>query len=103
VTEQFHADPTILGQWDCRPGWCTAWLKDFDTARLTTDYPAGTTSVDEPSVQFGLLIDVRDRDPETAAAEVIESIRATDPKTTAEIIGGTEDAAEKLGLTYQQP
>jgi hypothetical protein len=103
VAEQFRADPTILGQWDCLPGWCTAWLKDFDTARLTFDYPARTTPADERLVQFGLLIDVRDRDPEAAAAEIIESIRTTDPKTTAAIIGGTKEGVEELGLAYRPP
>ncbi len=103
VAEQFRADPAILDQWNCRPGWCTAWLKDFDTARLTFGYPARRTSSDEPSVQFGLLVDVRDRDPVATAAEVVESIRDIDPKSTAEIIGGTKDGAEKLGLAYRKP
>ncbi|MEV6829466.1 hypothetical protein [Amycolatopsis sp. NPDC051102] len=103
VAEQFRADPAILGRWNCRPGWCTAWLKDFDTARLTFGYPARKTSADEPSVQFGLLVDVRDRDPVATAAEVVESIRNIDPKTTAEIIGGSKNGAEKLGLAYRKP
>jgi hypothetical protein len=103
VAGQFRADPAILGQWDCRLGWCAAWLKDFDTARVTFDYPARRASYDEPSVQFGLLIDVRNRDPEALAAEVIESIRDIDPKTTAEVIGGSKDGAEKLGLAYRKP
>jgi hypothetical protein len=103
VAEQFHADPAILGRWDCRPGWCTAWLKDFDTARLTFHYPDRTGSLDEPWVQFGVLVDVRDRDPEAVAAEVIKSMRDIDPKTTAEIIGGSKDGAEKLGLAYRNP
>lgn len=105
VAERLRADPSILGRWDCRLGWCTAWLKDADTARLTFHHPARQTSPDEPSVQLGLLVDVRDREPDAAAAaaEVIESLRTTDPKTTAEIIGGSRDAAEQLGLTYRKP
>ncbi|WP_155849031.1 hypothetical protein [Amycolatopsis vancoresmycina] len=103
VAEQFRADPAILGRWNCRPGWCTAWMRDFDTARLTFGYPARRTPFDEPSVQFGLVVDVRDRDPVATAAEIVESIREADPKTTAEIIGGTQDGAEKLGLAYRKP
>lgn len=100
---QLREDPAILGHWDCRLGGCAAWLRDFDTARLTFDYPARRVSSYEPSVQFGLVIDVHDRDPGAVAAQVIESIRDTDPKTTAEIIGGNDQVAEKLGLTYRKP
>ncbi|MBA2890717.1 hypothetical protein [Nonomuraea soli] len=103
VAERFRADPTILGRWDCSAGWCTAWLQEFDTARLTFHHPARTDSFDAPELQFGLVIDVRDRPPEILAAELIESMRNTDPKSTAEMIGGSKDAAEKLGLVYRKP
>lgn len=100
---RFRADPGILGRWGCAPGWCTAWLKEFNTARLTFTYPANATFGQEPWVQFGLVIDIQDQDPETVAEQVIESMRDTDPKTRAEMIGGSRDSAEKLGLTYQEP
>jgi hypothetical protein len=100
---RFHADPDILGRWGCAPGWCTAWLKDFNAARLTFAYPANATFGQEPWVQFGLVIDIQDQDPETVAEQVIESIRDTDPKTRAEMIGGSRDGAEKLGLTCKKP
>jgi hypothetical protein len=54
-------------------------------------------------VQFGLLIDIKDQDPGTIADQVIKSIRDTDPKTRAEMIGGKKDSAEKLGLPYKKP
>jgi hypothetical protein len=57
----------------------------------------------EPWVQFGLVIDIQDQDPETVAEQVIESMRDTDPKTRAEMIEGSRDSAEKLGLTYKEP
>jgi len=100
---RLRSDPEILGRWDCAPGWCTAWLKDFDTARLTFTYPANATFGQEPWVQFGLVIDIHDQNPETVAVKVIESMQDTDPKTRAEMIGGSKDGAEKLGLTYQKP
>jgi hypothetical protein len=103
VADQLRADPTILGRWDCAAGWCTAWLKDFDTARLTFLHPARRASFDDPEVQFGLVIDVRRRSPEILAAEIIESMRNTDPKSTAEMIGGSKDGAERLGLVYREP
>ncbi|WP_460399265.1 hypothetical protein [Actinophytocola sediminis] len=103
VAERLDTDPTILGRWDCRPGWCTAWLRDLDRVRLTFEHPARRTPSDEPSVQFGLVVDVHDQDPAALAAAVIESILDIDPKTTAEIVGGSQDGAEKLGLTYRKP
>lgn len=103
VDERLRADPAILGRWDCRLGWCTSWLTEFDTARLTFDHPARSVSFDEPSVQFGLVIDVGDRDPAAVATEIVESMRDTDPKTTAEVIGGSSDGAERLGLTHRNP
>jgi hypothetical protein len=103
VADQLRADPTILGRWDRTPGWCTAWLKDFDSARLTFNHPARRGSFEDPSVQFGLVVDVQDRAPELQAAELVESMRNTDPKSFAEMIGGSRDAAEKLGLPYREP
>jgi hypothetical protein len=78
-------------------------LKDFDVARLTFNYPARRGSFEEPSVQFGLVCDDRGQAPEVLAAELIESMRKNDPKSIAEMIGGSRDAAEKLGLVYRSP
>lgn len=103
VADQFRADPSILGRWDCAPDWCTAWLKDFDLARLTFNYPARSGSFEDPSVQFGLVVDVRGQAPEVLAAELVESMRNIDPKSIAEMIGGSKDGAEKLGLVYRSP
>jgi hypothetical protein len=103
VNDQLRADPGILGRWDCKLLWCTAWLKDFDTARITFGYPGHGTFGKDPWVQFGLVIDIQDRDPRIVAAQVIESMRDTDPKTRAEMIGGSRDSAEKLGLAYRKP
>ncbi len=103
VAGQLRADPAILGRWDCSPGWCTAWLQDYDSARLTFMYPATRVSFDEPSVQFGVVIDVADRDPQTLATHVIDSLRNADPKLSAEMIGGSKNGAEALGLVYRPP
>ncbi|MFC5241345.1 hypothetical protein [Streptomyces atrovirens] len=103
VADRLRADPTVLGRWDCAPGWCTAWLKEFDTARLTFTHPARKDFFEDPSLQFGLVIDVRGRAPEVLAAEIIESLRNTDPKSVAEMIGGSKDGAEKLGLVRREP
>lgn len=103
VSEALRADPTVLSRWNCAPGWCTAWLKDFDAARLTFTYPARPESIESPSLQFGLVIDVPDNSPDTVAAEIIESMRTTNPMSVAEMIGGSKDAPEKLGLAYRKP
>lgn len=103
VADRLREDPTILGRWDCAPGWCTAWLKDFDIARLTFNYPASTSSFDDPSIQFGRVVEVHGQDPELLAVELVESMKDTDPKSLAEMIGGSKDVAEKLGLAYKEP
>jgi len=103
VDEQLRAEPGILGRWDCAPGWCEAWLQDSDKVRLTFRHPAHVESYEDPAVQFGIVIDVADESPRAYAAQLIESLRCTDPKTTAEIIGGSRDGAERLGLTPRQP
>jgi hypothetical protein len=102
VNEQLRAEPEILGRWDCRPGWCTSWLREFDTARLVFRHPANVESYKDPHVQFGLVVDVADADPQACAAQLIDSFRATDPKTTAEVVGGSRDGAEKLGLPQRK-
>lgn len=103
VNGQLRADPGILGSWDCSLWTCTAWLKDFDTMRLSLRYPARTPSGKEPWVLLGLVFDISDGDPEETPAKIIESIRDTDPKTHAEIIGGSRDGAQMLGLSYRRP
>jgi hypothetical protein len=103
VEGQLRAAPAILGQWDCQLGWCTAWPKDFDTARLTFTHPASRASCKEPFVQFGMMIDVAGQDPQSLARQIIEAIRDTDPKSTADMIGGSKENAEKLGLNHREP
>ncbi|MEO6087945.1 MAG: hypothetical protein ABIQ18_33030 [Umezawaea sp.] len=98
VSEQWQADAAILGRWDCAPGWCTAWLRDYDTARLSFDHPA-----DDPTVRFGLVVDVGNQDPDAVAADVIASMRNTDPKAVAEMIRGSADDAKRLGLVHTEP
>jgi hypothetical protein len=78
-------------------------LKDFDTARVTFHYPASRGALEDPSVQFGLVVDVQGRAPELLAAEIIESMRSANPKSFAEMIGGSKDTAHKLGLVYREP
>lgn len=103
VADQLREDPDILGRWDCAPGWCTAWLKDLDTVRLTFSHPAHRDSFDDPHVQFGLVAKVQDQDPESVAASIVESMRNNDPKSIAEMIGGSNDGADRLGLVYRKP
>jgi hypothetical protein len=103
VNEQLRAEPEILARWDCRPGWCTSWLREFDIARLIFQHPAHLESRRDLHVQLGLVIDVADADPQACAAHLIDSFRTTDPKTTAEIVGGSRDGAEKLGLPQRNP
>ena len=54
-------------------------------------------------MQFGLVVDVQGQAPQVLATEIIESMRGTDPKSIAEMIGGSKDGAEKLGLVYRKP
>jgi hypothetical protein len=102
VNGQLHAEPDILGRWDCKLGWCTSRLRDPGTARLTFLHPAQQESFEDPCAQFGLVIDVADS-PQACAAQLIESLRTTEPKTIAEIVGGSADAAAQLGLTPREP
>lgn len=103
VNERLRAEPEMLGRWDCRPGWCTSWLRDFDTVRMIFQHPAHLESFHDPHVQFGLVVDVADANPQMRAAQLIDSFQTTDPKTTAEIVGGSSDGAEKLGLPRRNP
>jgi hypothetical protein len=102
IGDQIRADPSLLGRWDCQPGWCAS-SRDFTTVRLSFTYPAGATTEEDPWVQFGLSVDVGNSSPETKAAEVVEALRTTDPKESAEIIGGTRNAAARLGLPHRKP
>lgn len=95
---QLRADPSLLARWDCGPAWCVARPHDVDSVRLSFMHPAERAAFEDPHVQFGFVIDVGGRDPERVAAEVVESLRKQDPKKSAEVIGGSRDGAERLGL-----
>ena len=100
---ELQTDPNLLGRWGCRLGWCSAWQPHVDEARLTFGYPATVTSPDEPHVQFGLVIDVDPADPDRVVADIVDRLRTTDPKTYAEIVGGSRDGAAQLGLVHREP
>lgn len=103
VIGQLRSDPGLLGRWDCRIGWCTAWLKELDLVRLTFNHPAAPVTADTPHLQFGLVVEIGDRPPEHVAAEIVDQLRTSDPKDVAEMIGGSYGAAEALGLAERVP
>jgi hypothetical protein len=100
LMSEFREDPALLTRWDCKPGWCAAWLKEYDTVRLTFGHPAHRDSFDDPFVQFGVILEVGERPPATVAAEFVESLRHVDPKTAADVVGGRD--VESLGFEYRQ-
>lgn len=103
LSERLRADPVLLGRWDCALHWSTSWLRDYHAARLVFDHPAAKSSPDDPQVQFGIRIDVGERDSADVVAEVVEQLRETDPKSVAELISGGKEDAEKLGLVFREP
>ncbi|MCW2916393.1 MAG: hypothetical protein JWN52_4461 [Actinomycetia bacterium] len=103
LDEKLRATPEVLGQWGCWIDWVTAWIRDGSQTRLLMSYPQPPSHGDgKPWLLFGLLIDADDRDPAVQATELLGTFRTTDPKTMAEVVGGSRDYADQLGFPWPE-
>ncbi|MFD0142667.1 MULTISPECIES: hypothetical protein [unclassified Streptomyces] len=102
--------PDLLTRWDARFGWVGTDYRDPDTTVLSFTYQPGLAprdglaggrlDMDRPWLQFVWNLPDDDTPPEARAAAALARLETTDPKTFAQVRGGSREHAEALGLPW---
>ncbi|MFG2479895.1 hypothetical protein [Streptomyces fagopyri] len=94
--------PDLLSRWDARRGWIDSGFDDPDTVVVTFWYAPGLAAgkPDGDLLQFRWVVPDNGTAPETQAALVLLRLEGEDPKTYAEVCGGSRERAEQLGFPW---
>lgn len=98
--------PDLLTRWDAQFGWVGTDHHDPDITVVSfTFWPGlaeGRRDVDGPWLQFFWSLPDDDTPPEARAAAALTRLEMTDPKTFAQVRGGSREHAEALGLPWPE-
>lgn len=96
----------LLTRWDAAKGWIGTDFRDPDTTVLSfTFWPglaAGQKDRDGPWLQFTWRLPDDGTPPVERAAAALRRLAAEDPKSYAELIGGSREHAEALGYAWPE-
>ncbi len=99
--------PDLLTRWDSRVGWIGTDFHETDTATVSFMYwpglAVGQQDKKGPWLQFIWSIPDDGTPPELQAAAALRQIAEQDPKTYAEVRGGSRSHAETLGFPWPEP
>ncbi|MFF4772511.1 hypothetical protein ACFY05_06600 [Microtetraspora fusca] len=95
-------EPDLLATWQCELGGVFARTGEQDTIRMTFWYPHYPTGLDDddPWLQFEWIIPVEDMDLDAQVIRLADHLRRTDPKTHADLIGGSQEFADHFGFPW---
>ncbi|GAA4210426.1 hypothetical protein [Microbispora amethystogenes] len=106
VRRSLREDPGLLAAWECEAGFVYAEADRQDEMHVVFWHPR-EPSVDgedrpdgEPWVQLQWTVPIDDTDPGGQAARVLDWLRHNDLKSHAEVVGGSRELAERLGLSW---
>ncbi|MFG2140091.1 hypothetical protein [Streptomyces sp. NPDC048650] len=98
--------PDLLARWDAQQGWIGTDFTDPDTTVVSfTFWPglaAGRKRKDGPWLQFLWSLPDDGTPPEERATAALRRLATADPKTYAEVRGGSREYAEQLGFPWPQ-
>ncbi|MEU7113122.1 hypothetical protein [Streptomyces sp. NPDC046182] len=98
--------PDLMTRWDARFGWVGTDYHDPDTTVVSfTFWPGlakGQRDVDGPWLQFFWSLPDDGTPPEARAAAALTRLETTDPKTFAQVKGGSREDAEALGFPWPE-
>ncbi|QKW21877.1 hypothetical protein HUT16_24975 [Kitasatospora sp. NA04385] len=95
--------PELLAAWECE--FQAVWTERRAPDRIDLLFhhpPVPDGRYDLPQLQFMAELTVPAGGPEVLAAELLERIAATDPRTWARICGGSARSAELLGYPWPE-
>lgn len=98
--------PDLLTRWDAQLGWVGTDFTDPDATVLSFTYwpglAAGQRDKDGPWLQFIWTLPEDGTPPEGRAAAALRRLATVDPKTYAEVRGGSREYAEALGFPWPE-
>lgn len=96
--------PDLLSRWDAKQGWVGSGFDAPDTTEVTFAYAPGLGSgkPDGTSLRFRWVIPDDGTPPEEQAAAALNRLTEEDPKTYAQVCGGTRERAEELGFPWPE-
>ncbi|MEU8998729.1 hypothetical protein AB0C95_28535 [Streptomyces caniferus] len=98
--------PDLLTRWDARRGWIGTDFTDPEVTVLSFTYwpglAAGQRDEDGPWLQFLWRLPDDGTPPEDQAAAALHRLATADPKTYAEVRGGSPAYAEALGFPWPE-
>lgn len=105
LRERLTQEPELMGRWQCAPYWIAPRHDDRERLDISFGYPRGpAVPVDEPKLQFVWSAPVP---PHARALEVVEALAArltaASPTSWAELVGGSQAAAEAHGFPWPPP
>lgn len=105
LRERIGAEPELMSRWECELAWTGSWSPDRSEMQYSFYYPK-RPSEDGPWVQFSAscavpyVPEVDDAAVTGVVDRIIADLKATDPKSTARLSGGSKEYAEALGFPW---
>lgn len=94
-------DPGLLGRWRCETGGVSARTGEQDHIRMYFWHPRYIPEPEgEPWLQFEWIIPMDGTPPADQAARLVRQLREIDPKSEAEVVGGSREHADSLGFPW---
>ncbi|WP_309238954.1 hypothetical protein [Streptomyces lunaelactis] len=98
--------PDLLTRWDAQHGWTGTAFNAPDVTSLSFTYwpglTAGQRDEDGPWLQFLWRLPEDGTPPEDRAAAALRRLATEDPKTYADVRGGSREHAEALGFPWPE-
>ncbi|MFD5030449.1 hypothetical protein ACFWM0_08505 [Streptomyces sp. NPDC058405] len=94
--------PDLLSRWDARRGWISSGFEDPDTTVVTFSYAPGLAAGKQDGIplQFRWVVPDDGTPPEAQAGAALRRLAEEDPKTYAQVCGGSRERAEELGFPW---
>nr|WP_237550745.1 hypothetical protein [Streptomyces sp. SID8354] len=96
--------PELVRRWNARQGWISTGFEDPDTTVVTFWYVPGLASGKperaDSALQFRWVIPDDGTPPEAQAAATLRRLAEEDPKSYAQVCGGSRERAEELGFSW---
>ncbi|MET9119853.1 hypothetical protein [Streptomyces sp. NPDC004528] len=107
IAAGLHDQPDLLARWDGQVGWIGTDFHHQDLTTISFTYwpglAAGQQDKDGPWLQFIWSLPDDGTPPENQAAAALRQLAEQDPKTYAQVSGGSRSHAEALGFPWPEP
>ncbi|MER5432853.1 hypothetical protein [Streptomyces sp. NPDC002588] len=107
IAAGLREQPDLLTRWDGQVGWIGTDFHDQDSTVVSFTYWPGLAAEqrdkDGPWLQFVWSLPDDGTPPENQAAAALRQLTEQDPKTYAQVRGGSRSHAEALGFPWPEP